>query len=66
MTLTDWLLWSKAVDEIVKMERFPLGLVSFHTKKNPSEPKFITTNYVRKFTLLFGKMGLGWEQEIKY
>lgn len=36
------LLWSKSVDELVNLVRFPLGLVPFHTDKNTSGTKLIT------------------------
>lgn len=38
----------------------------FHTEKDPSKPKWVTSNHMRTFTLLIGQMCLGWELESKY
>ena len=51
---------------LVNLVRFPLGLVSFHTEKNPREPKCSSTRHRRTFTSLIGQMFLGWEHERKH
>lgn len=49
------LLWSEAVDGFVKLEHLPLGLVSFHTDKNPNEQQCMTTSHVRTLMSLSGQ-----------
>lgn len=43
---------------VCKLVAFPGGLVCFHTRRNPSEPKCFTINHVKIFRLLIGQMSL--------
>lgn len=62
--------WSFALVQISRLvcqlEAFPAPRFPFRNEKCPKEPKRISTNQVRTFTLLPGKRCLGREQERKY
>ena len=48
------------------MVDFPFDSLSFHTEKNPSETKCVTTSHVRMLTSLIGQMCPRREKECKH
>lgn len=58
-------LFAQSVEELVNLEHFPLGLVSFHTENIPSERSCSITSNVSMLTSLTGHMCMRWAQECK-